>query len=55
MTKVMDILIWIVCGLAWIALTWFLVSLIEVTMHNLDSCVYSDWNLFKILLGSYLG
>ena len=50
MSKLMTIFVWIVCSLAWIALVWVLVSLIEIPMHNLDSCCYSDWNLFKIIV-----
>ena len=50
MNKLLNIITWIVGALSWIALVWVLVSLIEIPMHNLDSCCYSDWNLFKIIV-----
>ena len=54
MNRVINIIIYIACALAWIALVWFIVSFIEVNLHNLDSCSYSDWNLLKLIFGRYL-
>ena len=53
MEKVIDIIIYVACAMAWILLAWFLVSMVEVTLHNLDSCVYSDWNLIKLVVDSF--
>lgn len=54
MNKAINIITYIICALACVVLVWFIASIIEVTMHNLDSCVYSDWNMLKLFFGKYL-
>lgn len=54
MDKAINIITYIICAIAWIMLVWFILSVIEVTIHNLDSAVYSNWNMLKLFFGKYL-
>lgn len=54
MDKAMNIITYIICAIAWVLLVWFILSVIEINMHNLDSAVYSDWNMIKLIFEKYL-
>ena len=37
------------------AIMWFVLSYLDVVLHNLDECPqYQDWNIFKIMVERHL-
>lgn len=54
MGKFMNIITWIASALSCAGLIWVLLSILEITLFNLTTCEYSDWNLIKIILEACL-
>lgn len=36
--------------ICYIIFAWFVLSYLDVIMHNLDSCQYQPWNVFELFV-----
>ena len=46
-----DTIVNALCIISYILLFWVFASYIDIVLHNLTSCVYQPWNIFKLMFG----